>query len=130
MPVHVDPHARVHGHGGEPLDVGQAGRRAQRYLPRPGSGPAPGPARRSPVIIRRSPDSVSRLVASMAARASRAWSGRASNTLRPEPAWIAMMPMLCHDVVQLAGDPQPLRHRGLGRGLGPDQFGPAPCLPD
>ena len=31
----------------------------------------------------------------MAARASRASSGRASKTLRPEPAWIAMMPMLC-----------------------------------
>jgi hypothetical protein len=34
-------------------------------------------------------------MASMAARASRAWSGRASKTLRPEPAWIAMMPVLC-----------------------------------
>ena len=31
----------------------------------------------------------------MAASASRASSGRASNTLRPEPAWIAMMPVLC-----------------------------------
>ena len=31
----------------------------------------------------------------MAARASRASSGLASKTLRPEPAWIAMMPMLC-----------------------------------
>ena len=30
----------------------------------------------------------------MAARASRASSGRASKTLRPEPAWIAMTPML------------------------------------
>ena len=58
-------------------------------------GPGPGSARRSPVTIRRSPDSVSRLVASMAARASRASSGRASKTLRPDPAWIAMMPMLC-----------------------------------
>ena len=69
---------------------------------RPGAAPSgscPGPgswsARRSPVTIRRSPDSVSRLVASMAARASRASSGRASKTLRPEPAWIAMMPVLC-----------------------------------
>ena len=69
---------------------------------RPGAGPSgarpgpdPGSARRSPVIIRRRPDSVSRLVASMAARASRASAGLASQTLRPEPAWIAMMPMLC-----------------------------------
>jgi hypothetical protein len=31
----------------------------------------------------------------MAARASRASAGRASKTLRPAPAWIAMMPMLC-----------------------------------
>jgi hypothetical protein len=58
-------------------------------------GPDPGSARRSPVIIRRRPDSVSLLVASMAARASRASAGLASKTLRPEPAWIAMMPMLC-----------------------------------
>ena len=69
---------------------------------RPGAGPSgacPDPgscsARRSPVTIRRSPDSVSLLVASMAARASRASSGRASKTRRAEPAWIAMMPMLC-----------------------------------
>ena len=76
---------------------------ASRSMPaRPGAGPSgacPGPgsgsARRSPVTIRRSPDSVSLLVASMAARASRASSGRASKTRRPAPAWIAMMPMLC-----------------------------------
>ena len=59
------------------------------------SGPDSGSACRSPVTIRRSPDSVSRLVASMAARASRASPGLASKTRRPAPAWIAMTPMLC-----------------------------------
>jgi hypothetical protein len=45
VPVHVDLHARVQGHGGQPLDVGQAGRRVERCLPRPGArlgAPPPG----------------------------------------------------------------------------------------
>jgi carboxypeptidase C (cathepsin A) len=57
----------------------------------------PGPQRAVDVVIlvERRPDSVSRLVASMTARASRPSAGLASQTLRPEPAWIAMTPMLC-----------------------------------
>lgn len=45
--------------------------------------------------MRRSPDRVSLLVASMALRAARASSGCVSMTRLPTPAWMAMMPMLC-----------------------------------
>jgi hypothetical protein len=91
-PFHVDLHARVQVMAASWSRSARPGAGPSGACPRPGSR---GSARRSPVIIRRSPDSVSLLVVSMAARASRASAGLVSKTRRPEPAWIAMMPMLC-----------------------------------
>ena len=126
-PVHVDLHARVQGRGGQPVDVGQAGRRAQRRLPGPGSGlgaPQPGhhppqPGQRLPAGGLDGGQGVARLV----------------GTGVEDPAARACLDRddadaVRHDVVQFAGDPQPLGHRGLGGCLGPHQLGPGLCLPD
>ena len=126
-PVHVDLHARVQGHGGQLLDVGQAGRRAQRRLPRPGfrlGAPQPG---------HHPPQSGQRLPAGGLDGGQGV--ARLGGTGVEDPAARACLDRddadaVRHDVVQFAGDPQPLRHHGLGGRLGPPQLGLGLGLPD
>ena len=67
----------------------------------------------------------------MTARASRAWSGLASKTLRPAPAWIAMMPMLC---ATMSCSSRAIRSRSArtvwAAAWARTQLGPGLCLPD
>lgn len=69
---------------------------ASRSMPsRPGAGAADtGSLRRRATSVRRRAARVSRLVASMARRASRACAGCVSMTRLPTPAWMAITPML------------------------------------
>jgi len=86
----------------------RAGRQAKRCLPKLGSGlGAP-----SPVTIRRSPDSVSPLLASMTASRVPHRDGRQDNATRACQDR-DYSDAVRHDVVQFAGDPQTLRHCGL-----------------
>ena len=126
-PVHVDRHARVQRDGGQPFDVGKTRGRVQWRMRRRGFRlGASQPGHHSPQSGQGFPAGGLDGGQGVACLGGTGVENPvASAGLDRDDA-----DAVRHDVVQFAGDPQPLRHYGLGGRLGAHQFGPGLRLPD